>query len=59
MVFASSRDIEGAQPKFQDGVPSDFYSKRGWIHCESWLVLVENEQKKIVKKNKVLQDKRS
>ena len=29
MVFASSRDIDGAQTKFQDGVPSEFYSKRG------------------------------
>ena len=47
MVFASSRDIEGAHAKFQDGVPSEFYSKRGWIHCESWLVLVENESKTV------------
>ena len=47
MVFASSRDIDPAQAKLQDGVPSEFYSKRGWIHCESWLVLVENESKTI------------
>ena len=45
MVFASSRDIDPAQAKFQDGVPSEFYLKRGWIHCKVGLFWLKMSQK--------------